>query len=63
MTNNTRKYKIIDLLGTYLDYMIDFPTCIDTYEALSIDNIFSTEVKIEILLMNYIIMDYPTMTL
>jgi hypothetical protein len=40
MTNNTRKYKIISLLRTYnLDYIVDFPTCIGTYSASSIDNI------------------------
>jgi hypothetical protein len=40
MTNNTRKYKITSILRMYhLDYIVDFPTSIDTYLA-SIDNIF-----------------------
>jgi exonuclease III len=31
-TNDTRKYKIISLLGMYnLDYRVDFPTHIHTY--------------------------------
>jgi hypothetical protein len=63
LTNNTRKYKIISLLGMYnLDYIVDFPTRIDTYSASSIDNIF-INIEIKILLSNHTLMDYPTMLL
>jgi CRISPR/Cas system CSM-associated protein Csm4 (group 5 of RAMP superfamily) len=41
MTNNTKKYKITSLLGSYnLDYIVNFPTHINTYSASTIDNIF-----------------------
>jgi hypothetical protein len=41
MTNNTRKYKVISLLGAYsLDYIVDFPALIDTFSVLLVDNIF-----------------------
>jgi endonuclease/exonuclease/phosphatase family metal-dependent hydrolase len=40
-TNNTKKYKITSLLGSYnLHYTVDFPTHISTYSASTIDNIF-----------------------
>jgi hypothetical protein len=39
MTNNTKKYKITFLLGSYnLEYIVDFPTSINTYSASSIGN-------------------------
>jgi hypothetical protein len=41
MTNNTKKYKITSLLESYnLDYIVNFPTRVNTNSASTIDNIF-----------------------
>jgi hypothetical protein len=41
MTNSTKKYKIISVLGKYnLECCGDFPTCINPYSTSPIDNSF-----------------------
>jgi hypothetical protein len=50
MTNNYKIYKITSLL----DYIVDFPICINTYSASSIDNIFLDRSR----KMNFIIEPY-----
>jgi len=48
MTDNTKKYQIISLLMTYnLDYIVNFPTRINTYTETIIDNIFLDRSKNE----------------
>jgi hypothetical protein len=64
MINNIKKYKITSFLGSdNLDYIVDFPTRINTYSALTIDNIFLNKSRNKNCIINHTIMDYSNMML
>jgi hypothetical protein len=63
MTNNTEKYKITSLLGTYsLDYIVHFPTRKTPTQHHQEIVFFSTEIEMKIISNNTILV-YLTMTL